>query len=574
MSYLYHIFFIIILQGKIARSAETIFSHGSASFIRLGKVSLTLEYGHVTARVDINGAVDIYNAHMAQIEKTWKLSLEKFPNASLTEVNQKFAYLVNVISRAGEGLQQLCDFTSCNRTLLSPNPKRHKRFIGALLSGISVGLSLYTLEEVQRLRASMVTTGELKVISSKVIEMAQVVTRNTRSVQKLEKAMQQLIKLDEKMGKRVHFEAAFYRHNSLVHDYAAELTRGIDSTTQIILDRKLPPSLFDRDSLSEALQSISNQARKVKMELISVGLNDVFQEEITYESKAGSIEIIIHLPLRNIATFSIYFYPSQILPVRNTSLVASLDEEEDRVLAISDKRTEAVTFSHVDLQACLKRHNTYLCPGHAILHKQASKTCLGAIYTNYPKGISTYCNFKLSAPIDESVLQISETVIRLWTSKPITVELTCENSSTHLQVCGDKEIILKYGCELITPNTVYKLPKLYTVASKFELRPLHVESSYIFEDFDASEYETLMATVPVEANQGIDVRSLTRRLREARKNTLHTSSSVVTLFILSLVTVLVLVVLYKVVIRRRERRALEHRRRKEDELEKPDVLKH
>jgi hypothetical protein len=568
MRYLYYTFLIITLQCEISLSAETIFRHQSASFVRLGKVSLTLEYGHVTAQVDINGAVDIYNAHMAQLEKTWTLSLKKFPLRSAPEINQKFTYLVNVVNRAGKGLRQLCDITSCNKTLLSPNLKRTKRFIGALLSGVSVGLSLYTLEEVYRLRANMATTGELKVVSSKVIEIAQAVTRNTISVQKLEKAMQQLIILDKKLAKRVHFEAAFFLHNSIVHDYSAELVRGIEAATQIILDRKLPPSLFDRDSLSEALQSISNQARKVKMELISSSLNDVFQEEITYEARLGFIEIIIHLPLRNIATFNAFFYPKQTLPLRNSSLVASLNEEEDRVLAISDTRTEAVTFSHVDLQACLRRHSTYLCPGHAILHKQASKTCLGAIYVNSAQGISTYCNFRISAPLEESVLQISETLIRLWSSKPITIELVCQNGTTHLQMCGDKEIAIEYGCELITPNTVYKRPNLYTFASKFDLRPLTIESQDIFDDFNAAEYETLLASIPIEANRGVDVRSLTRRLRNARRDTLHTSSSFVNLFILGLVTITVLVVLYKLIARRRRRKELERRGRKEHSLEK------
>jgi hypothetical protein len=147
----------------------------SSTFIHVGYLSTVDEFAHLWANVSVNPVVQGFNDAVNGLATAWNVARSFASNQStipLALVDAKYQKLHGILIEAEKELSQLCKLTKCTETFTnvayveSILKTRDKRFVGELLGGISLGLSVYTQLELIKLKKDIQAA---KVINAKVL---------------------------------------------------------------------------------------------------------------------------------------------------------------------------------------------------------------------------------------------------------------------------------------------------------------------------------------------------------------------------------------------------------------------
>jgi hypothetical protein len=104
--------------------------------------------------------------------------------------------------------------------------------------------------------------------------------------------------------------------------------------------------------------------------------------------------------------------------------------------------------SNSDLAGCVKRNHIYLCEKHQVLQTNLAGTCLGALYLQHEGGVIENCQIKRK-PVRETVYQLNANEHLIFSPKPFTAQIICQNGSHFpVQLLNTQKILVPDFCSV------------------------------------------------------------------------------------------------------------------------------
>jgi len=323
--------------------------------------------------------------------------------------------------------------------------------IGAISGVLGTFLGLYSAYEISQLKTRLSEQGRnhnlLVHVTKRQEEQVHKIIENLNAITAIIKSM---IKYNPAL-----IAAQIYSQLSL---FEARLIMATNAVQQL-QHRRLAVDILDTYQLTEMHKAISAVAKQRGYTLLPERLNDYFQLETSYLRQGEDILIMLHVPciihdqMLTIYRYIPFPYPlpvsqpqenysiSDMLLHRSTSYYTGDsqtfigDTVIDALIIIPETDMIAVglnrkykTLSEGDLAACVKRNRVYLCEKHQVLLTNLANSCLGSIFDRNSQGVKENCKLERKR-LRETVYQLSATDHLLFTPKPYTTQIECNNGS-------------------------------------------------------------------------------------------------------------------------------------------------
>ncbi|MGV1013306.1 MAG: hypothetical protein ACOYBS_12785, partial [Flavobacterium sp.] len=104
--------------------------------------------------------------------------------------------------------------------------------------------------------------------------------------------------------------------------------------------------------------------------------------------------------------------------------------------------------TQADLASCVQRSHIYLCEHHQVLRTDLPGSCNGALYLQHEEGVKQNCKIDYK-PSREQVYQLSPTDHLVYSPKPLTTQILCQNGSHFsIQIIDIMQITVPELCEI------------------------------------------------------------------------------------------------------------------------------
>ena len=333
---------------------------------------------------------------------------------------------------------------------------------------ISAGLSIYSLEQVQQMKADL--TDEKKRTQYIATELAKERSVLVKIREHVEYLKDDLKWLDTRVDE-MEFEQSIEIMTGFTAAVAQEIRSWAKAVTEMVVNKRLELRFFDTGHLEEAVHEIEKRAGSMGMKLLSERVNDLSEEAVSYVAENGRAFFVLHIPLAVGNKYDLYKYVNTPLSTLNGEVVRFWPRNE--YIAINREMTEAAEFTESDLRHCIKRKSVYLCT-NGLAFKNMLSTCTGALFAGEVPSIRKLCPVEIVHVVHEIVTIVQDMVLIISVPPLITTAyVNCPNSSSVRQtVQGMVLFRVPLECELSTPNFAYTAGKLKTMQIAFVARPL------------------------------------------------------------------------------------------------------
>jgi hypothetical protein len=243
---------------------------------------------------------------------------------------------------------------------------------------------------------------------------------------------------------------------------------------QQLQHQRLSVTLLDEHQMSLLHQSVINTAASRNLQVLPTRPQDYFQLDLSYIRSGKDVLMILHVPcvtknhLLSIYKYIPFPYPtfhttfsdtfdqnfihsvSDVLARTNDSVSSLFLIPETEMIAIGrtslQGNAQFKLISNSDLAGCVKRNHIYLCEKHQVLQTNLAGTCLGALYLQHEGGVIENCQIKRK-PVRETVYQLNANEHLIFSPKPFTAQIICQNGSHFpVQLLNTQKILVPDFC--------------------------------------------------------------------------------------------------------------------------------
>ena len=247
-------------------------------------------------------------------------------------------------------------------------------------------------------------------------------------------------------------------------------------TLQQLQHQRLSVSLLDEHQMNLLHESVINTATSRNLQVLPTRPQDYFQLDLSYIRSGKDVLMILHVPcVTKNHLLSIYKYIPFPYPTFHTTFSDSFDRNyihsvsdvlartndsasslflipETEMIAIGrtsmQGQAQFKLISNSDLAGCVKRNHIYLCEKHQVLQTNLAGTCLGALYLQHEGGVIENCQIKRK-PIRETVYQLNANEHLIFSPKPFTAQIICQNGSHFpVQLLNTQKILVPDFCSV------------------------------------------------------------------------------------------------------------------------------
>jgi hypothetical protein len=245
---------------------------------------------------------------------------------------------------------------------------------------------------------------------------------------------------------------------------------------QQLQHQRLSVTLLDEHQMSLLHESVINTAASRNLQVLPTRPQDYFQLDLSYIRSGKDVLMILHVPcvtknhLLSIYKYIPFPYPtfhttfsdtfdqsfihsvSDVLARTNDSVSSLFLIPETEMIAIGrtslQGQAQFKLISNSDLAGCVKRNHIYLCEKHQVLQTNLAGTCLGALYLQHEGGVIENCQIKRK-PVRETVYQLNANEHLIFSPKPFTAQIICQNGSHFpVQLLNTQKILVPDFCSV------------------------------------------------------------------------------------------------------------------------------
>lgn len=333
-------------------------------------------------------------------------------------------------------------------------PERHKRFLTGLMAGfgmLGTFMSLYNRYEIGVLQSAV---SDLQQQQQHMVDILQDHESRIATVEKD-------VKILGEMCRMMNVALSSLSEVQAIQNAAARLDRAhttLRAAVDVVQDlfqqafhRKVSLKMVRVNQLTSLLRRLTRRARNKGYQLLITDPLHLMQSETSFIYSKDVFTMIIHVPMvRKHGLLKLYQFIK-------FPLVYDESDKDSTVLFFSPEETLIGVGSHheyhkaltlADLGQCEKIGRTFICRYHSILHKNASDTCIGAIFFNKVDVAHQICPVLIHMG-QEVVHQLSEDRFEVFSPVAQQVHVQCgDGSSNRINLApGIKQLELKGDCQ-------------------------------------------------------------------------------------------------------------------------------
>ena len=503
------------------------------TFLKIGSYGGGLSYGHLFSFLNLTDVLIQYNRLVARLDEAYissQTKVSRYPGWAFYALNDTMRIMHTRVRDVEDLLAFSCALVQCSIRLAEsslfarrrssdpskpiglflnndlanstmrqtpvwgdPERPRYHRQIAAILSGISAGLSIYTLSEVQTLKR------DLSLMKDQSTHIAE---RLDRDHTILKHVVDHFSSLDRELNsirnwnKKIEIEVGLMLVAFSLDSCIDALEIWLQNFVSTIVSKQVSPRFFDPDQISQALLKMQDQAAQYGLSPVSRSITDVTADHVSFLASTDGVFLIIHIPLMRSPSLSLYRYVNTpISLVGGGSATVVLAED---LIATNEQTTEYVLLSPSELDMCSRRKDITLCPT-GVTRKKIEESCIGALFVSNVKQVEALCSFFLEKEAKETVTQVAGDTAMIYgpPEQPVRAYISCnDGDNSFVTISGHKAIRVPEHCVLSTERYIFQPMRSFDVSSTFIVRPLdefnfnafsdQVGDTVISEQFDTS----------------------------------------------------------------------------------------
>ena len=282
------------------------------------------------------------------------------------------------ITRKADRIRQIAHLVQ------SPYPQRSKRFLGLLLGGMSLTMSVYNTYEITQLK-------------SRILHVEDSQQQLVRKFKGAFKTVKDAIRKGSKTRHELDMALVLETDLTQVDDLLNTAMNGINQA----LAGEVPVSLWSPEEIQHLLNIVTEKAKKRGMD-VKITAHEFFLLPVKTEFSENSLSIFIQVPLTtNMYELYRLFDTPQWIRTDKVDHVLTLKPPKP-MLAVASTDLPVLELNEDDLFDCSKVFNSYTClMDRYILIDDIESTCLGAYMVNNTLKIDQHCE-KIIEPIVET----------------------------------------------------------------------------------------------------------------------------------------------------------------------------
>lgn len=340
--------------------------------------------------------------------------------------------------------------------------KRMLNVVGGLI-GLGGGiLSLYNLRQLRELRAEVKRSS--KVLHHQVKDNRQFITRNALAIASMNRALEEMA--EEQREERLAYLVVLQIDTvvSLYEQAVNDLVAGI----MMMTGHRLTPFLLESDVLSGIVDRVRIMAKNRGLELLEK--DNQYETSFSATIEGHRIQLMLHFPVID-QRFHLFRFIN--IPQRIGNVFATVNDDAAYLAVAFGGSTMGMVMSEKELGKCAFHQvpQMHVCAGRQVQINVYETTCLGSLMEkrNNDKRL---CKISYHRQV-ESVIQVdAERVIIIARSEEDKSRLQCGNQS-RLDSVPVKHARLQRvppGCQLLLPDSVYKVHRNFEYHSDYEYR--------------------------------------------------------------------------------------------------------
>ncbi len=359
-------------------------------------------------------------------------------------------------------------------SVTSPTHGRHKRQVmaGVAMSAVSMGLSVYNLYEVERLKNDVFTLSDnQRRIFSTLSQQSDSIEHNRKAVAAIVNKLNDEEKWLSTHEQRISLDE-FYLY---LTSYLDEMETWATDLTTLLFDKRPAPRFFPEDVIAQSVQELSRKAHHKGLDLAVTQFHDVIRQPMSFLIEEDVIYFMLHVSLVESEVMNLYYLMDT--PIRAPSGLTVRLRERVRLMATDYDNSVYIPISDEDFAQCQRTQGRYVCLT-GVASKNAASNCLSALFIHH-SAAAEICDFFKSNETTETLTQTGydEVIVTAPSATgETTVRVNCQGqgiaTSREEVVRGAETVKVPPGCVLSSDSFSFA-PTVYSgLHSDFALRPM------------------------------------------------------------------------------------------------------
>jgi hypothetical protein len=349
-------------------------------------------------------------------------------------------------------------------------PKRQLLVAAAAFSGVlGTFFGLYNTFEIQKIKKDLLNLSDQHNLLVKVVQ---------KHEHQIHQLTDELDHLTEIIRTLITYNPALvyakFEHNvKIIEDRLQDLFNAL----QQLQHQRLSVTLLDAHQMAALHDSVRSTASARNLQVLPTRPQDYFQLDLSYIRSGKDVLMILHVPcvttnhLLSVYRYVPFPYPithatvfdpnyihyvSDALSRQNDTTSSLFFIPETEMIAIGRASSLGTSqfklISNSDLASCVRRNHIFLCERHQVLQTNLPGTCLGALYLQHEGGVIENCQLKRK-PVRETVYQLNANDHLIFSPKPFTAQIICQNGSHYpVQLINTQKIFIPDYCSITLVN--------------------------------------------------------------------------------------------------------------------------
>jgi len=320
------------------------------------------------------------------------------------------------------------------RKQLVPADRRDKRqavVMGVAAGGliVSAGLGIWAAHETQVLSTRMDgVDGDIDRLFVAVNSSVKLETHIVEEVSTLKTAMRDILNT---VGELTQFLSVSEAAHALFHRLQQRLA-GFEA----ILAHRLLPSFLAEKEMNEYYEGLVHNVHKAGFELVSKGMEQLFQEKVTYVVKGDILIVFVHVPV--FAAHShreLDLYEHLHLPILDNANVPKVIRGSTSFLALDVEKELFIELTPNDLESCTRSGHDFSCSFVFPRLRGGDTSCLPALFLHHVEAARKWCQQETIRE-DFKFFRINSTAFLFQTKQKTTINVLCGQQLVAEQVTG------------------------------------------------------------------------------------------------------------------------------------------
>jgi hypothetical protein len=478
---------IIFFAVNIAAGESTIY------FQHIGHLNPSPSFGHIHFAIDTKIIANHMTNIKEAIEHVRKLVKEHAHPTLQTKAD-------NFLKRAHLDINSIISDFKDTKSILQgsqPDRSRTKRFLGILFAMGSLTMSLFNQAEIIHLQGAV---SDLATRQNHIVDILQ---EHEVAIHALQHDVTTIRDSFTQIANLVSENHA----SSLIHDTELQITMAVSEIRrtlsclqggiQLLLSNRAPICFLDTSLLRKSLDNLSTKAKSHNLEILDSSISSFMQYETSFLISHNQIHIFTHVPLRNKQN-SLDLLKFNNAPLQISGGTAIQLAPTETILAIG-KDNLHTTITRQELDHYLKYGQNFFSDSALTLNRRINMTCLGAIYSQDFSQLWKICPLQF-LKTSETLTKIASNKFIFYTSTPQTIQMTCQDGTTHIAVEHTHQLEMPPDCTFKTADHIIQTGHNIVMEQKIKQWPTNWNISQLLFDISPQDLESYIKDIHLESH--------------------------------------------------------------------------